>query len=394
MRTVPATSAFHFLRKTIRRTNDPALDKKSKKLIRKLFWVIFTPVFVAIIATCIFKSLPEYTPESTIIFAASVITVASLLLLAYSVFKEYILKVAAYFDSTPDNAGHINTIRKLGIDHLRSIHASGQYDRIVIIGHSLGSVIGYDLIRFFWQEHSKLATTHSYRLDPSRQSISETCPWLITDFITLGSPLHWANILLSNPGYTFATRRNEGEFPLCPPRDNQQAKHNDSNSAEQDSSSPPCPQPSPPPHTPSSRWRAAGLALLGRPTGNTPLQNRRKCRLVEYVDRIRTSYRILKGQPEADCPPPNEPPIEYRPSPFGLVRWDNVFFTWGLFGGDMIGGPIKHLFGEGITDHPIKPTWLSWAHNSYWGKHNGRSKRPTARAMRIIRNVIERGSTS
>jgi len=42
-------------------------------------------------------------------------------------------------------------------------------------------------------------------------------PWLITDLITLGSPLTHAPFLLSNNSQEFAIRKNDRELPTCPP---------------------------------------------------------------------------------------------------------------------------------------------------------------------------------
>ena len=48
---------------------------------------------------------------------------------------------------------------------------------------------------------------------------NETTPWLISDFITLGSPLAHATFLLANSRDEFKTRKKDHELPTCPPED-------------------------------------------------------------------------------------------------------------------------------------------------------------------------------
>ena len=47
-----------------------------------------------------------------------------------------------------ENVAARQTIREAGVDLLTKLHGSGNYDRIIVIGHSLGSVIGYDVLNY------------------------------------------------------------------------------------------------------------------------------------------------------------------------------------------------------------------------------------------------------
>jgi hypothetical protein len=42
-------------------------------------------------------------------------------------------------------------------------------------------------------------------------------PWRVTDFITLGSPLTHATVLMARNEEEFARKKQEREFPTCPP---------------------------------------------------------------------------------------------------------------------------------------------------------------------------------
>src|SRR5437764_393830 len=53
---------------------------------------------------------------------------------------------ARYLHVAPPNIQGRRQIREAGIDLLEKLHQSGEYDRIILVGHSLGSVIGFDIL--------------------------------------------------------------------------------------------------------------------------------------------------------------------------------------------------------------------------------------------------------
>lgn len=59
-----------------------------------------------------------------------------------------------YFSAGPSYVETRNWIRTEGIKLLIDHHNAGKYDRIVVVGHSLGSVIGYDILRHAWNHLS------------------------------------------------------------------------------------------------------------------------------------------------------------------------------------------------------------------------------------------------
>lgn len=129
---------------------------------------------------------------------------------------------ARYLHRTAQNTGRRVEILSKGVELLRAVHDSGRYDRVIVVGHSLGSVIGYDILTYTWSLYhagrqnaastsaldllEKLATEE--RLDVEayqhaqrryRQQLrSVGNEWLVTDFVTVGSPLAHAAVLLSD----------------------------------------------------------------------------------------------------------------------------------------------------------------------------------------------------
>jgi hypothetical protein len=67
-----------------------------------------------------------------------------------------------YLNPDPPNVQVRRAIRTAGLTLLRGLHEDElrRYERIILVGHSLGSVIAYDLITWFWQEQH-----HRVKLD-------------------------------------------------------------------------------------------------------------------------------------------------------------------------------------------------------------------------------------
>jgi surfactin synthase thioesterase subunit len=123
---------------------------------------------------------------------------------------------ARYLNPSPPNIEMRRRIRAEGVELLRRLHKCELYDRITLVGHSLGSVIAYDIIRNLWPEyntvHARLAETDQkalrdlegdgkkiaanpkseladkFRIEQSalwKEQRRQGNPWLVTDLITM-----------------------------------------------------------------------------------------------------------------------------------------------------------------------------------------------------------------
>jgi hypothetical protein len=267
----------------------------------------------------------------------------------------YVGDAARYLSPSPRNIALRQKIRADGIKLLKELHERG-YDRIVVVGHSLGSVIAYDIITHLWHEYhgiysalrpdnaeiikkyaegmilqpmigrklpeigKKLTETPS---DQTREAYREAQantlkelnglgnPWRISDLITMGSPLSHGMLLLARDREEFETRQRQKELPTCPPvLDNNQYAY------------------------PSTEHTILGTKPF--------------------------TARVL-----------------HHAAPFSVTRWTNLYFPaqGGLFG-DFIGGPLQPAFGPGVRDLPVRSTfWGGWgqftpvAHVRYWDKY-------------------------
>lgn len=172
-------------------------------------------------------------------------------------FTDYFGDVARYVRAEPANIAIRQAIREGGIELLERIHQTGEYNRIVLVGHSLGSIIAYDILNHLWARHNKFEVTQGSSSkstplsekakeladklqlmtsdcglatfdqkkywDLQRQLFNELTQndpannWLISDFVTLGSPLTYADILLFDNETQFVKRKLDREYPTSPP---------------------------------------------------------------------------------------------------------------------------------------------------------------------------------
>jgi len=173
---------------------------------------------------------------------------------------QYIGDAARYLSPTPENVGVRQAIRSAAVELLEGLHDDPtwrRYHRIILVGHSLGSVIGYDAITHLWQRrHHPLKVYPSVEQDAQaqyqehqsqrrhfctqqaralqsalwREQRQLGVQWKITDFITLGSPLAHASFLLATGRDDLVERIRQREYPSCPPQpeDHRDRQYNES----------------------------------------------------------------------------------------------------------------------------------------------------------------------
>jgi hypothetical protein len=288
--------------------------------------------------------------------------------------QPYLGDAARYFRNSPANVAVRREIRKQAVDTLDYLHASGRYDRIIVVAHSLGCVVSYDMLRTYFSrvcnelpptaelgasfteidEASWQPTGIASKADivASREKARQTIAgianatvnkpvgerihksWLVTDFVTLGNALTHAYFLMclgKNQGdleRDFTRRVGERDFPTCPPK------------------------------------KLDGDGLLSFYNGNT----KRK----EF----------------------------HHGAMFGLTRWTNIYFPLSqIFWGDAIGGPVAPLFGSHIVDVPVStrtgggPDFFT--HTAYWdiGRPEGRNA-PHIIALRKAVDLADQGTAA
>lgn len=272
----------------------------------------------------------------------------------------YVGDAARYLTPDPPNIQARAMIRAEGVKLLRRLHRSRRYARVMVVGHSLGSVIGYDVLRHLWDEMRfpsfKVAEPQPEAegfeqastevIEPpdgvSRGQAVETfqqaqlrlwreqrrlgTPWLVTDFVTLGSPLAHAELLLEDPLISLRQRKDERELPTCPPTSGGEPAH------------------------------------YGETHDVETGEKRRKWH-----------FRILN-----------------HGAVFASTRWTNLYFPHRrLILGDVVGGPLADVFGAGLRDVEVRPSIDGFrprtlaSHTMYWRRKPGAGReRKEARQRR------------
>ncbi len=317
------------------------------------------------------------------LFLAVLALAAGLLALFYIKAIPVFGDVARYVQATPENVLQRAQILKRGVELLKRLHEmragteatdpdAPVYGRIILVGHSLGSVIAYDLLSRFWAQagplhrplsgeslrawkamhaflyahasHERddtgnsdphggkhrleLDRFHNLQLDIQRAMRADGIDWRVTDMVTLGSPLSLADFLVAQGSDRFRDLILNRFIAMSPP---------------------------------------------------FPYEGGRE--------------GVLYNRKSDDG---QEKTLVHHAAVFGAVRWSNVFDPGRFpFQGDMFSGSCKELFGEGIDEYelrlqrpPIDPSgglaklaqnsgleWLRLAllqivtHSHYWNIH-------------------------
>ncbi|MDR3466259.1 MAG: hypothetical protein P4M07_09985 [Xanthobacteraceae bacterium] len=322
-------------------------------------WLIGLAVLVASLAVAVLAGLPESLRPG---FLPRAIWPAALALSALGgLFSAWWLApvagdAARYLSPTPNNVAARQAIREAGIDLLTKLHGSGDYDRIIVVGHSLGTVVGYDVLNCLWGRIDKEAFWTTHRQTPEAmkaldaleratkaliEAPAENCGpqrlayraaqrgyfavlatlrtqdkplWLVSDFVTLGSPMSKADVLMARDRPELERKKALRDLPSCPP------------------------------------W-------------------------LEKKDPPRFSFYLRD--------PVRAP---HHAAVFAPTVWTNIFFdSKAVVFGDVIAGPLAPLFGSGICDVRVPIGGLRFRHLDYWKDPQGT---PPAVWIRALRRAI------
>jgi hypothetical protein len=288
--------------------------------------------------------------------------------------------VVRYLDTSPRSYAVRRDIRKGLVEMLQALQgAKPSYDRVVLVAHSLGAYIAYDAISYLWgttnattdKEPVSKDLTTLLELEEAASALPDRAPaspdavlryqlaqralwrelraqgnpWLVTDFVSVGTPMYFADQLMDGKdGRSFTSRIERRELPTCPPQNEESAGNNVNSTARF--------------YTWEKSWWAG-------PRGRQHEVTRR---------------------------------VVYEGAPFAVVRWTNVYFPTKLgFFGDWFGGPLAPVFGTGIKDVSITGNTLgrpgatllrnrkvpAAAHSYYFRFPDDRSEDGVAAAIRV-----------
>lgn len=342
-------------------SSSPARVPPRLKSLQRKVWFILVLAAVSGLLFYLFRTkIQDFLSISlqlTATMVAIFLVIGRLVLWVVKVpFSQFVLNTAGdaarYFNPMPSNIEERSTIRREGIAFLRKLHERKEkpYDRIIVVSHSLGTVVAYDMIRLLWHEmHEQFnpVETLDYDVfdrmdaicnDPARltdvdtfQNLQHDCwhqyrangnPWLITDFITCAGAIAHADFYLLGK-VPFTTLVKQKEFPICPP------------------------------------------VMEG---SDRTLFFDEKTYEIEQKGgtKIKRTIKFLN-----------------HGAPFALTRWTNIFFS-----SDYIGSDAKRVFCSGVKDVEIqhKNHWLfPSGHTNYWdAQEKNKALTEIARAIGFV----------
>ncbi len=345
-------------------------------------WIVGVLVVVVLIVAEVVRR--SWAPESPGFFY---IVLLALISLAWSILRRRVLTevvgdAARYLTPSPPNIAARSNIRTAGLDLLKTLTKRDDYDRIIVVCHSLGTVVGYDILSLLWGDiNSKIkhsVTPKSDALEVIEAASAELRArpddedalmayreaqrayfddvhqvakdvWKITDFVTLGSPLTHAHFLLVDDGQRLM--RSEEE-ELDSPRLQRWWQQLDSVTlavAEM------------------FRARAAQRELPLCPP------------LPEHTDSFTYDPKTGRGE------------VPHHAALFAPVRWTNIYAVpRNILWGDVVSGPVAPLFGPGVKDvalaGDVAKSFI--AHTKYWA--TGFGDQEHLEALRAAINLLDR----
>lgn len=299
--------------------------------------------------------LSAWTKGSGIV-AVALLALPAIAKFALSYFnKEFVIgyagDAARYLEPLSGNISRRQDIREEGANLLDTLHSKDRYSRIIVYGHSLGSVIAYDILSHAWSRLSRqrddVARTTSRALrdlenllnprDPAEPpSVDEIQKmqhaawreyrrngfrWRVSDLVTAGSPLAHASWLLHLDSRTrFEDLKQERTLPTCPPQTEEK-------------------------------------------NGPGPLCEPRRRRVFTFTHAYKNP---TSHSDDPDHPKPKfSVQVPHHAGLFALTRWTNVYFPYhGIYKGDPIAGPLKEQLGEWIKDVKLRAS-DGFAHTRY-----------------------------
>jgi hypothetical protein len=265
----------------------------------------------------------------------------------------YIGDVVRYVRATPQTVEKRRLVRERGLQLLKDLHGKrdleGQpyYQRIVIVGHSLGAIIAYDLLQHYWEE---AGATH--KLDWTPSPAVATAMRDVDAFVRQywhggGGPFDMADFTLRQRALFEALRASE------------------------------------------INWRISDLITLGSPLVHAEFL---MVHSREDLERAFRERRLSAAPPRPDpvqgqgsmlydddrAGGPKRGPFAHFAAVFAAVRWTNVYDVhWFPLLGDIVSGPVRPIFGPGVTEHRVRvrrPGWLPgidrpFTHTRYWTWH-------------------------
>lgn len=280
--------------------------------------------------------------------AIALITEALVIYLAVRFLLPYFGDAASYLSAHTETVTSRQAVRARGLNLLRALHADPQYERIVIVAHSLGTVLAYDLLHILWGE---VGPTKD---NPPNQTALDALQ-AVDDFVARQPEDCWpAQTVLDYRAVQWQAFRALADQPPGPGKGGVGTRHG---------------------------WKVSDLVTLGSPLASAQFLMTES---VAEFDLMKTERMFptaparpyAQGQQALYVDAASGDRVSHHGAVFSVVRWANIYHPFHpivFLSGDPISGPVsgRSGFGPGIADIPVTipgghGTPDIFKHNYYW----------------------------
>lgn len=229
--------------------------------VRKLYVLLWIASLAFALPALIAAAIPLLGLKTVFHLPATAWTgIAAVMAFILSRLLPFLGDVAIYVQAFPGTVGKRKEARERGLTLMSGLMEDRSYDRIVMVAHSLGTILAYDLLQILWakyapnpkqpRDHPALlrslravgamalpigtAERAAVRFDKARLAafrrlqweayeqlridpVGEPLPWKISDFVTFGSPLTHAEFLMTHNKPALDRAVEERQLSTCPP---------------------------------------------------------------------------------------------------------------------------------------------------------------------------------
>lgn len=296
----------------------------------------------ALIATLlIVPNLIEWFGLGKVLFPGWVWSIAAVAVgwLVSQFLVPYFGDVAIYVRAEPDTIVKRTEVRERGLALLRGLNDDPAYDRIVVVAHSLGTIVAYDILQLLWAE----------RAPSGRNRRSE--PELLKAFRAVGKKA----LPIDSAGRAKVTM---DAAELAEFRGLQWQLYRQLSTAPSDK---------------LDSWKVSDFVTFGSPLTHAEfLVTHNAADFAKAVDErlLSTCPPVSEGKNPNILYPSRSPRYPHHAAVFSATRWTNIHDKGnGWLTGDPISGPLVENFGPGILNIQVSLTWALgriFTHTNYW----------------------------
>ncbi|WP_425073879.1 hypothetical protein [Sagittula sp. S175] len=319
-------------------------------------WIVLWVLTLIVGGVTLWGLWPRPAPAPWVVFVSALFGIAATGFVSNVLVKRF-GDVARYVKAWPANVARRKEIRETGVKLLKDLTECGDYDRIIVVAHSLGTIVAYDMLtQLFAQYNSDIGRDtgpqpQRHRLEDmiraardggtldldayqaQQAKVLEEAralgfKWCISDFVTLGAPLTHAEFLVADSRADLRAKQARRRLPTCPP--------------------------------------------VLEFDGTTKLHH--------------FTYSNARGRK------PEDRRVPHHAALFAYTRWTNLYAPEkAIVTGDLIAGPVGEVFGlehegrviQGVRDIAVLPRLAAdgsvakghrrsgFAHNNYWAMDKG-----------------------